>query len=120
MEASERQRAIQEAMDTLRLNNNTDNKKKCVDRMMEESTDTMVDVHLQNIDLPNLRGGGTDLLTNASVTFARGRRYGLMGRNGCGKTTLLTYLATRQVPHDAIPPYTSQYEYVTGATRNNW
>ena len=101
LEAEERQRAIQQAMDMLGNTDDTNNDTS-VDRMVEQSTDNMLDVHLQNMDLPNLRGGGPDLLTNANVTFARGRRYGLMGRNGCGKTTLMTFLATRQIPN-AVP-----------------
>ena len=101
LEQEERQRAIQEAMDMLSADNDT-SPEKSVDQMIEQSTDNMLDVHLQNFDLPNLRGGGPDLLTNANATFARGRRYGLMGRNGCGKTTFMTFLATRQIPN-AVP-----------------
>lgn len=113
LEEEERQRAIQEAMMMLQVtddnnNNDGDNKNNnnktatSVASMMEQSTDKMMDCHLSHFDLPNLRGGGPDLLTNANLTLARGRRYGLMGRNGCGKTTLLTFLATRQIPN-AIP-----------------
>ena len=47
-------------------------------------------------DLPN-PGGGADLLTNANVVLVPGRRYGLIGRNGKGKSTLLKYLAARRV-----------------------
>ncbi|KAL3787091.1 hypothetical protein ACHAWO_008571 [Cyclotella atomus] len=43
------------------------------------------------------KGGGADLLVDASLILAGGRRYGLMGRNGCGKTTLLTALASREL-----------------------
>jgi ATP-binding cassette subfamily F protein 3 len=64
--------------------------------------DNMIDVHLKNFDLPNLRGGGPNLLQNSSLTLARGRRYGLMGRNGCGKTTFLTFLAKRKI-QNAVP-----------------
>jgi ATP-binding cassette, subfamily F, member 3 len=32
------------------------------------------------------------------VTLAFGRRYGLIGRNGTGKTTFLKALAKREVP----------------------
>jgi ABC-type glutathione transport system ATPase component len=114
-EEDERQRAIQEAMMMLNVNNDDDNADDAGDNssnnnktttsvasMMEQSTDKMMDCHLSHFDLPNLRGGGPDLLTNANLTLGRGRRYGLMGRNGCGKTTLLTFLATRQIPK-AIP-----------------
>ena len=47
-------------------------------------------------------GGGPDLLENASFTLTRGRRYGLIGRNGKGKSTLLRGIASRQVA-DARP-----------------
>jgi len=44
---------------------------------------------------------GKDLFVNASLTIAAGRRYGLVGPNGMGKTTLLNHIARRQL---AIPP----------------
>jgi ATP-binding cassette subfamily F protein 3 len=50
--------------------------------------------------LPN-PGGGTNLLDQASFTLVRGHRYGLIGRNGKGKSTLLRSLAARHV--GAIP-----------------
>ena len=34
----------------------------------------------------------------ASLTLAHGRRYGLIGRNGVGKSTLLRHIAMREVP----------------------
>ena len=37
------------------------------------------------------------LLTDVNMTLASGRHYGLMGQNGCGKTTLLTALALRNL-----------------------
>ena len=64
------------------------------------ANDNARDVHLRDFDLPNLRGGGPDLLSGANLTLAHGRRYGLMGRNGCGKTTMMTYIAGRQVNKD--------------------
>eukprot|EP00536_Pseudo-nitzschia_multiseries_P009250 jgi/Psemu1/200235/e_gw1.253.52.1 len=60
----------------------------------------MRDVRLLNFELPNLRGGGPNLLSGASLILARGRRYGLMGRNGCGKTTFLTALSKRKIDCD--------------------
>lgn len=48
-------------------------------------------------NLPN-PGGGADLLENATATLAPGHRYGLIGRNGKGKSTLLKFLASRRVP----------------------
>ena len=42
-------------------------------------------------------GGGPDLLEDATFTLVRGKRYGLIGRNGKGKSTLLRSLASRSV-----------------------
>ena len=53
-------------------------------------------VELGPFNLPN-PGGGPDLIENASVVLAPGRRYGLIGRNGKGKSTLLKHLAARRV-----------------------
>ncbi|KAJ6773292.1 hypothetical protein OIU74_019316 [Salix koriyanagi] len=41
---------------------------------------------------------GKELLKNASVKIAHGRRYGLVGPNGMGKSTLLKLLAWRKIP----------------------
>ena len=51
--------------------------------------------------LPN-PGGGQPLLEDASCTLVRGRRYGLIGRNGTGKSTMLRALASRR--HGNFPP----------------
>jgi ATP-binding cassette subfamily F protein 3 len=40
---------------------------------------------------------GRRILTNASMTLAFGRRYGLIGRNGIGKSTLLRHIASYQL-----------------------
>lgn len=95
IQAEERQRALDEAMAML-----SDGEKGEEHDVDENSTavDNSADVHLHKFDLPNLRGGGPNLLDNASLTLARGCRYGLLGLNGCGKTTLLTFLASRQLP----------------------
>jgi ATP-binding cassette subfamily F protein 3 len=39
------------------------------------------DIHLENFSVSN---GGKDLIEDASVIMAYGRRYGLIGRNGTG------------------------------------
>jgi ABC-type dipeptide/oligopeptide/nickel transport system ATPase subunit len=64
---------------------------------MTTASDNAADVHLTGFNLCNRKGGGPDLLSDANMTLASGRRYGLMGRNGCGKTTLLTALASREL-----------------------
>lgn len=45
-----------------------------------------------------VRAKGKLLLENTSVTVAAGRRYGLVGPNGRGKSTLLRLMARRQIP----------------------
>ncbi|EPS98082.1 hypothetical protein FOMPIDRAFT_1037646 [Fomitopsis schrenkii] len=57
------------------------------------------DIHLPNIDV---NFGSNRILSGASLTLAYGRRYGLIGRNGVGKSTLLRHIAMREVP---IPPH---------------
>jgi len=53
-------------------------------------------IECDTFDLPN-PGGGADLLTETSFIFVPGRRYGLIGRNGKGKSTLMKYVASRKV-----------------------
>eukprot|EP00930_Biecheleria_cincta_P019325 TRINITY_DN14776_c0_g1_i2.p1 TRINITY_DN14776_c0_g1~~TRINITY_DN14776_c0_g1_i2.p1 ORF type:complete len:729 (+),score=166.40 TRINITY_DN14776_c0_g1_i2:30-2216(+) len=67
-------------------------------------------IELGPLTLPN-PGGGPDLLEDASFTMTWGRRYGLIGRNGKGKSTLLRYLAARRVgglPEAVTVHYVSQ------------
>ena len=76
-------------------------------------------VEAQPFDLPN-PGGGTNLLEGATFTLVRGRVYGLIGRNGKGKSTLLRALASRQVGN--IPPeltvhYVSQEQELSEESR---
>ena len=105
-EEEERQRAIDEAMNMFQENRDEDDNERLLGSsdgtkegtMSEESQ--MRDVRLLGFDLPNLRGGGPNLLSGASLILARGRRYGLMGRNGCGKTTFLTALSQRKIECD--------------------
>ncbi|EIW66575.1 hypothetical protein TREMEDRAFT_70139 [Tremella mesenterica DSM 1558] len=59
------------------------------------------DIHLTNIDVSF---ANNRILSGASLTMAHGRRYGIIGRNGVGKSTLLRHLALREVP---IPTHIS-------------
>ncbi|KAJ6000271.1 ABC transporter ATP-binding protein [Penicillium waksmanii] len=59
------------------------------------------DIKLDNIDISI---GGLRILTDASFTLAYGRRYGLVGQNGIGKSTLLRALSRREV---AVPTHVS-------------
>mmetsp|Transcript_9139 Transcript_9139/g.17183 ORF Transcript_9139/g.17183 Transcript_9139/m.17183 type:complete len:776 (-) Transcript_9139:93-2420(-) len=53
------------------------------------------DLHLDNFSVSN---GGKDLIKDASVSLAFNRRYGLIGRNGTGKTSFLRALSHREIP----------------------
>ncbi len=46
--------------------------------------------------------GGKILLNNARLWLKRGRRYGLCGPNGCGKSTLMRAIANGQL--EGFPP----------------
>ena len=45
-----------------------------------------------------MRAKGKLLLESTNLTITAGRRYGLVGPNGKGKSTLLRLLAKRQIP----------------------
>ncbi|KAI9567006.1 P-loop containing nucleoside triphosphate hydrolase protein [Boletus coccyginus] len=53
------------------------------------------DIHLPSIDV---NFASNRILSGASLTLAYGRRYGLIGRNGVGKSTLLRHIAMRELP----------------------
>lgn len=59
------------------------------------------DIKLDSIDVSI---GGLRILTDTSLTLAYGHRYGLVGNNGIGKSTLLRALSRREV---AIPTHIS-------------
>lgn len=59
------------------------------------------DIKIDNIDVTI---GGLRILTDTTLTLAYGHRYGLVGHNGVGKSTLLRALSRREVP---IPTHIS-------------
>jgi ATP-binding cassette subfamily F protein 3 len=59
------------------------------------------DIKVDNIDVSI---GGNRILTDTTLTLSYGHRYGLVGRNGVGKSTLLRALSRREVP---IPTHIS-------------
>jgi ATP-binding cassette subfamily F protein 1 len=57
------------------------------------------DIKVENFDIA---AAGRVLFQKANLTIAFGRRYGLVGPNGMGKTTLLKHIASRKLN---IPPH---------------
>ena len=66
-----------------------------------DSASKSKDVKVDNIDVSI---GGKRILTDTNLTLAYSRRYGLVGQNGIGKSTLLRALSRREV---AIPVHVS-------------
>eukprot|EP00899_Mesostigma_viride_P021468 jgi/Mesvir1/29322/Mv01577-RA.1 len=66
--------------------------------------DAMKDANARDIKVlkMSVSARGKALLTNADLSIVAGRRYGLVGPNGMGKSTLLKLLARRQIP---VPDY---------------
>jgi ATP-binding cassette subfamily F protein 2 len=71
---------------------------------------------------------GIVLVEDTTIELNQGGRYGLLGRNGCGKSTFLKCLAAREVPipdhfdiyllaHEAPPSELSALEYVVESAK---
>ncbi|KAJ1963787.1 ATP-binding cassette, regulator of translational elongation [Dipsacomyces acuminosporus] len=63
--------------------------------------DKIKDIKVDNFDISY---AGKRILTNANIHLVYGRRYGLIGRNGIGKSTLLRNIARRDL---SVPTYIS-------------
>lgn len=61
------------------------------------------DIHIEQF---TMLFHGHDLLVDANLELNYGRRYGLIGPNGCGKSCLLRAIAARDIP---IPPHIDIY-----------
>ncbi|KAL9242944.1 hypothetical protein vseg_016899 [Gypsophila vaccaria] len=72
--------------------------KVCVNHGQDVGGPNIKDIHLDNF---NISVGGRDLILDGAVTLSFGRHYGLIGRNGTGKTTFLRHLALHAI--DGIP-----------------
>jgi ATP-binding cassette subfamily F protein 3 len=66
-----------------------------------DSSSKSKDIKIDSFDISI---SGLRILTESSLTLAYGRRYGLVGQNGIGKSTLLRALSRREV---AIPTHIS-------------
>ena len=58
------------------------------------------------IDSFSMGVNGAELIQDCTIELTIGRRYGLLGQNGCGKTNFLQCLANREVP---IPEHMDLY-----------
>ncbi|KAL9259154.1 ABC transporter F family member 3-like protein [Drosera capensis] len=83
----EEMEAVRAGMPAISVNHNNDS-----------SGPVVRDIHLENF---NISVGGRDLIVDGVVTLSFGRHYGLVGRNGTGKTTFLRHLAMHAI--DGIP-----------------
>lgn len=72
---------------------------KPVEVIRNEGGPAFRDVHLRSISVSN---GGPELIGGCDIVLAYGRKYGLIGRNGSGKTTFLRAFSERQFA--GIPP----------------
>ncbi|KAL1978016.1 hypothetical protein VTN31DRAFT_875 [Thermomyces dupontii] len=70
-------------------------------QMGADSQSKSKDIKVEGIDISI---AGKRILTDASLTLTYGRKYGLVGQNGIGKSTLLRALSRREV---AIPTHIS-------------
>lgn len=70
-------------------------------QMGADSQSKSKDIKVEGIDVSI---GGNRILSDTSLTLAYGHRYGLVGQNGIGKSTLLRALSRREV---AIPTHIS-------------
>lgn len=63
-------------------------------QMDAKGTNRCMDIRIENFDVSF---GNKVLLQNADLLLAQGRRYGLVGRNGLGKTTMLRMISEKQL-----------------------
>lgn len=63
-------------------------------KLESKGNNRSMDIRIENFDVSF---GDKVLLQNADLTLAYGRRYGFVGRNGLGKTTLLRMISMKQL-----------------------
>ncbi|MDA9098306.1 ATP-binding cassette domain-containing protein [bacterium] len=88
-EAMAKEQAMQEDDDAFNV--------RCAN-LTDEHREQMANSKDIKIDGFSVSARGKELLTNADLTIVHGRRYGLVGPNGMGKTTIMKLLARRKLP----------------------
>jgi len=64
----------------------------------DKGNQSKADIYLPSVTVV---AGGKALLDKAVVRLSRGRKYGLVGRNGIGKTTLINAMCRKEI--DKMP-----------------
>ena len=67
------------------------------------SRPTALDIRIEQF---SMQVNGQELVQDCTIELNAGRRYGLLGMNGCGKSNLLAALANREVP---VPAHVDIY-----------
>ena len=67
------------------------------------SRETALDVKIERF---SMQVNGQELISECNLELNHGRRYGLIGQNGCGKSNLLSAIAKREIP---IPEHVDIY-----------
>ena len=88
-EAMAKEQAMQEDDDAFNV--------RCAN-LTDEHREQMANSKDIKIDGFSVSARGKELLTNTDLTIVHGRRYGLVGPNGMGKTTVMKLLARRKLP----------------------
>lgn len=70
----------------------------CTQPLLQESGAQQEASHVSQVHSLSVRAKGKLLLENTQLSVTAGRRYGLVGPNGKGKSTLLRLIARRQIP----------------------
>ena len=88
-EALAKEQAMQEDDDAFNV--------RCAN-LTDEAREQMANSKDIKIDGFSVSARGKELLANTDLTIVHGRRYGLVGPNGMGKTTIMKLLARRKLP----------------------
>ncbi|KAG1706150.1 ATP-binding cassette sub-family F member 1 [Nymphon striatum] len=98
-----KQTDYQKQLDSLSGNNKAENDQFTVSQVDKSAAQQLqlenaIDIKVDNF---SISARGKELFVNSNLHITAGRRYGLVGPNGMGKTTLLKHIANRALQ---IPP----------------